>query len=133
MAAEGTYTKKEIEDLGARYEAISSLFRAMASDIRTLSSKKPEGLLNPRKIATVNRILTELLEILEKEPTKPYLENVEEDHVPQYSDVAMIVGQYEAALGTFKKQYRTVGFGGSVTWDLDYYEDDEDEDDEEQV
>lgn len=119
------YRDEEVEELGDKFDALHPLFAALVTDVRTLSAKKPDGLLNARKIQTVNRILVDLLALMEREPSRPYLEIIQEDDVPQYSDVAMMLGQFDAALNSFKERYWSYSLG----WRAEpVYSDDDEED-----
>ena len=62
-------------------------------------------LLNKRKVEIVNRLLHDIHEILERESTSAYLDLLDEDDLPQNSDVVLILGQTVAAMVTFKDKY----------------------------
>ena len=85
------------------------LLAAMFKEFQELSKKKPDGALNKRKVEIVNRLLRDIHGILEGESTSAYLDLLDEDDLPQNSDVVLILGQTVVAMGTFReKYYRTV-------------------------
>ena len=98
-------SQEEIEERGATFEVVSPLLDAMYREMATLSAKKPEAVVNPLKIKAANRLLIDALSLLNGEPSRQYLETLEEDSVPQYSDVVLIIGQFKTALGSFRKRY----------------------------
>ncbi len=89
----------------AQYQALMPLLEAMFREFKELAKKKPDGALNTRKVAMVNRLLKDVLAIVEDEPTKPYLDLLDEDDLPQNSDVLLILSQFDAALTAFYKRY----------------------------
>lgn len=98
---EGTTTAERV----AQYKALTPLLEAMFREFRELAKKKPDGALNKRKVAMVNRLLKDVLVIVEGEPNRQYLDLLDEDDVPQNSDVLLILSQFDAALTAFHKRY----------------------------
>jgi predicted glycosyltransferase len=88
-----------------KHEALNPLVSAMYEEFQELSRKKPDGVLNKNKITIMNRLLKDVLTILEKEPSRPYLDLVNEEDIPQNSDVALILSQYRAAMKQFYDRY----------------------------
>jgi hypothetical protein len=89
----------------ATYQALMPLLTAMFGEFKELSKKKPDGVLNKRKIMLVNRLLKDVLAILEEEPSRPYLDLLDEDDVPQNSDVLLMLSQFEAAMEAYYNRY----------------------------
>lgn len=90
-----------------KYDNLMPLLQSMFSEFGELSKKKPDGLLNKRKVEIVNRLLSDIHEILDGEPTSAYLNLLDEDDLPQNSDVVLILGQTVAAMNTFKGKYNS--------------------------
>ena len=88
-----------------QYETLMPLLAAMFNEFKELSKKKPDGALNKRKIELVNRLLRDVLVVLEDEATKPYLDLLDEHDVPQNSDVMLILSQFDAAMRAFHNRY----------------------------
>jgi hypothetical protein len=89
----------------AQYQALMPLLEAMFREFRELAKKKPDGALNKRKVAMVNRLLKDVLAIVEDEPSRLYLDLLEEDDLPQNSDVLLILSQFDAAMKAFHSRY----------------------------
>ncbi len=77
----------------------------MFDEFQELSKKKPEGVLNKRKVEIVNRLLKDVYKVIEGEPTRAYLDLLDEDDLPQNSDVVLMLGQAVAAMNAFKSKY----------------------------
>jgi hypothetical protein len=88
----------------------------MFREFQELSKKKPEAALNKRKVEIANRLLTDVLDLIKGESTHAYLNLLDEDDLPQNSDVVLILGQAVAAMRAFrKKYYRHIPMHGT-TW-----------------
>lgn len=98
---EATTTSKKV----SLYETVAPLLDALFEEIQTLSKKKPEATLNTGKVKLINRLLTDIKEILKNEPGNKYLDMLEDDNLPQYSDVVLILSQYSAAMIAFREKY----------------------------
>lgn len=101
-------TKKKAES----YELVKPLLDAMYEEFKELSKKKPDGVLSKYKIAVVNRLLGECRGVLETEPSFAFLDLLDEDNVPQNSDVVLILSQYLTAMKQFKEAHWSGGFDG---------------------
>jgi hypothetical protein len=99
---EQCYTTQE---KASKYECLLPLLQAMHNDFTELSKKKPEGALNKRKVQIVNRLLNDVFTILDGEPTRQFLDLLDEDDLPQNSDVALVLGQAQAAMRGFREKY----------------------------
>lgn len=99
---EEIYTTQE---KASKYECLMPLLQAMLNDFAELSKKKPDGALNRRKVQIVNRLLSDVFSILDGEPTRQFLDLLDEDDLPQNSDVALILGQARAAARAFREKY----------------------------
>src|SRR5450759_3950612 len=89
----------------AKHDDLMPLLAAMFREFQDASKKKPDAVLNKRKVEIVNRLLRGVHSVVEGEPTSPYLDLLDEDDMPQYSDVVLILGQTVAAMEAFKKKY----------------------------
>ncbi|MTJ10059.1 hypothetical protein [Anabaena sp. UHCC 0204] len=87
------------------YEVIISLLMAMQKEFLELTKKKPEAVLNKSKIKMVNRLLKKCRIVLAWEQSLEYLDLIDEDDVPQNSDVALMLSQYVAAMNQFQSTY----------------------------
>ena len=94
-----------IEASGEKHDNLMPLLQAMSREFQELSKKKPDGALNKRKVEIVNRLLREVHELLEEEPTSAYLDLLDEDDLPQNSDAVLILSQTVAAMERFREKY----------------------------
>ena len=94
-------TEKNIED----YELLKNMLYSQKYEFDLLSKKKTDGQLNPMKIKMVNRVLEPLKEFCKQDQSYKFLDTLNEDELPTYSDVVLIISQYETALKYFKNKY----------------------------
>ena len=87
---------------GKTHDNLMPLVEAMLREFQELSKKKPDGALNKRKVEIVNRLLQEVHRLLEGEPTRVYLDLLDEDDLPQNSDVVLILSQTVVAMTRFR-------------------------------
>jgi hypothetical protein len=87
------------------------LLQSMFAEFKELSKKKPDGAVNKSKIKVINRLLTKCREVLQSELSIDYLDLLEEDDLPQNSDVVLMLSQYVAAMKKFHDDH--YGFDGS--------------------
>ncbi len=100
------------------WEVAEPLLEAMYTEFKELSKKKPDGAVGKAKIAVVNRLLEKCREVLANETSLPFLDLLNEDDVPQHSDVVLMLSQYAAAMKQFHDMY--YGWNGvEHTWALD--------------
>ncbi len=95
-----------------KHDNLMPLLESMFREFQELSKKKPDGALNKRKVEIVNRLLRDIHVILEGESTIAYLDLLDEDDLPQNSDVVLILGQTVAAMDTFKRRH--YGYNSSI-------------------
>ena len=90
---------------GSKHDDLMPLLTAMFREFQDAAKKKPDGALNKRKVEIVNRLLREILTVVDGEATRAYLDLLDEDDLPQNSDVVLILGQAVAAMEAFKEKY----------------------------
>jgi len=117
MPTKKTETIATTRDRTNLYDAIITLLSALYSEIQELSKKKPDVTLNSQKVKMINRLLNDLLIILVEEPTAKYLDLVNDEDLPQYSDVVIILSQYVAAMKAFHSKYHRY-IDGTHKWAL---------------
>lgn len=83
----------------------------MFEEFKELAKKKPESAVSKSKLVIANRLLMRVREILEDEQSIEFLDLLDEDDVPQVSDVTLIFSQYVAAMNAFRSKY--YGWNGS--------------------
>ena len=87
------------------YETTSPLLNALYMEIQTLSKKKPDATLNQNKVTLINRLLSDIKDLLSDESHSKYLDLLDDEDLPQYSDVVLILSQFSAAMERFHSNY----------------------------
>jgi len=100
-----TVTLEEVQ----KFEMAEPQLDALRSEFNQLKAKKPEGPVSKAKIKMVNAVLKDALELLERLPEAKYLALLEEDDIPQVSDVAMLLSQFEKAMSRFEALHKQSG------------------------
>lgn len=80
--------------------------------LKKFQKKKPDSAISKGKIKIVNRLLEKVKTVLEDEESIIFLDLLDEDDVPQASDVTLILSQYVAAMDAFREKH--YGWDGST-------------------
>ncbi len=99
------------EEQAAAYDRLVPMLEAAHHEMTELSKKKQDGVVNALKIKMINRLLAELSKVVEKDPSHAFLDLLDEDTLPQNSDVVLILSQWKAALKQFHGKH--YGLDGS--------------------
>jgi len=89
----------------AKFQYLSPMLDSALSEMREFAKKKQDGIVSAMKIRIMNRLLTDIKEILAHEESRNYLDVLSEEQLPQNSDAVIILGQYRAALDSFEKRH----------------------------
>jgi hypothetical protein len=92
-----------------KFEMVKPQLDAMRLEFNQLKAKKPEAPVSKTKIRMVNAVLEDALELLERLPEAKYLSPLEEDDIPQVSDVAILLSQFEKAMSRFEFLHKQGG------------------------
>ncbi len=87
------------------HDITTPLLNAMFEEFKELAKKKPEAAVSKSKLVIANRLLQRVRETLADEESIEFLDLLNEDDVPQVSDVTLIFSQYVAAMKAFKAKY----------------------------
>lgn len=101
------------------YEASHDVFASLLREVKELSKKKPDASMSAGKVKIVNRVLQNLLTVLEGQPDAKYLEALDDDDLPQVSDAVLVMVQFESALDSFKKRHYRHFPGYGYQWITD--------------
>lgn len=113
--ARSSVQSKTTSKKAAEYMTLNPLLEAMYKEFQELSRKKPDGQVGQTKVRMVNRLLKAVHQLLDGEPNRDYLDELNEDDLPQNSDVVLILSQTVAAMNAFQAKYH--GWDGSEhTW-----------------
>ena len=108
MSSDKSYTTKE---KARTHDTMTPLLQAMYAEFKELSKKKPDSAVSKSKIKIVNRLLERVKTVLSDEESIEFLDMLDEDDVPQASDVTLILSQYVAAMDAFHDKH--YGWNGS--------------------
>lgn len=103
-------------DKADTHDTMMPLLNSMYEEFKELSKKKPEAAISKNKIKIVNRLLEKVRGILKEEDSIDFLDLLDEDDVPQTSDVTLILSQYVAAMNGFKSKYHGFVSGKGHIW-----------------
>ncbi len=99
------------EEQVRKFEFLSPMLDSALSEMREFAKKKQDGIVSETKIKILNRLLTDIRTVLEQEASLAYLDLLSIDSLPQNSDAVIMLGQYRAALDSFRKRhYRMVNY-----------------------
>jgi hypothetical protein len=71
--------------------------------------------MSPAKVKIINRVLKDLLSFLKEEPEAKYLEQLDDQTLPQISDAVLIMVQFYRALKKYKSRYQPGSNGVWIT------------------
>jgi hypothetical protein len=98
---DGLPSRDQVRQFDLAAPMLDSLYREM----KELSKKSPDGILNALKVRMINRVLTDLRTALGSEPSTAYLDLLEDEKLPSNSDVVLVLSQYDAAATSFRSRY----------------------------
>lgn len=107
MAFEDVYNFSHITTnaIASEYLASHDVFEVLLREVKELSKKKPDATMSKAKVKIVNRVLGNLLTVLEGQPEAKYLEALDDDDLPQVSDAVLIMVQFKTALRSFHSRH----------------------------
>lgn len=103
------------EEQAQTHDNMIPLLKAMYAEFKEISKKKPDSAVSKSKIKIANRLLEKVRTVLSGEEAIDFLDLLDEDDVPQASDVTLILSQYVASMDAFREKH--YGWDGSNhTW-----------------
>lgn len=101
------YREKEhtTEEKAKTHDTMIPLLEAMYLEFKELSKKNPDSAVSKSKIKIVNRLLEKIRIVLADEESIDFLDVLDEDDVPQASDVTLILSQYVASMKAFQEKH----------------------------
>lgn len=103
--------KKESKQTGITKEdaqqhiLLNPLLKNVLEEMRELSKKKQDGMLNTLKVKSINRILQKVRHLLRHEQTLEFLDLLDEESLPTNSDAVVQIVQFTTAMESFGKKY----------------------------
>jgi hypothetical protein len=98
-------TNKPTKAKTEQYDMLYPILESVYNEIKELSKKKQDGVLNEIKVKMTNRILAKVKTILEDDPTVEFLDLLDEVSLPTNSDAVLIITQFKAAMEQFKSKH----------------------------
>jgi hypothetical protein len=101
-----------------QYLMLDKLLQSSYIEMKEFSKKKPDEFLNKFKVKSLNRILSPIKHLLKNEPTLSFLDLLDEETIPSYSDSILIIAQFQSAMRQYVSTYfgRTTKFEDSKRW-----------------
>jgi len=93
------------DEQAATYDRLVPMLEAAHREMTELSKKKQDGVVNTLKIKMLNRLLTELSKVLENDHSHDFVDMLDEEMLPQNSDVVLVLSQWQAALRQFRVKH----------------------------
>jgi hypothetical protein len=95
-------TDAELEE----YFKLSPLLHSAIKEVKEFSKKRPDGVMSSQKVRLLNRLLEQLKEAMKVGPATQYLDLLDEEALPDYSDAVLILSQYDAAITSFRTRFQ---------------------------
>ena len=93
------------DEQAATYDRLVPMLEAAHREMTELSKKKQDGVVNTLKIKMLNRLLSELGKVIEKDPSYAFVDMLDEETLPQNSDAVLILSQWQAALKQYEARH----------------------------
>lgn len=87
------------------FEMLFQLLVSLSRDMEEFSKKKPDDIINEYKVKKINEVLKNILDILNTEPTNEFLDILDEEKLPSYSDAVIELGQFQSSMKQFQNKY----------------------------
>lgn len=100
----------------AEYELLYPLLESLLEEVRELSKKKQDGVLNTLKVKMINKVLIRIKEILKEDAAAEFVALLDEDTLPTNSDALFMLVQFKSAMDQYKKKYHG-GAARNWTWE----------------
>jgi hypothetical protein len=89
-----------------KYELLHPLLKSVLFEVKELSKKKQDEPLNKLKVGMINKILSQIkTEVLNDDPSREFLDLLDDATLPTNSDAVLIIAQYDAAMSQFHGKY----------------------------
>jgi len=106
MAKKDAQPKLPSKEQVEKWQLLYPILGKVLIEVKELSKKKQDEVLNKLKIKMINRILGEIKTVLVNEPSSQFLDLLDEETLPTNSDTVLILAQFQAAMDGFRAKYR---------------------------
>lgn len=100
----------------AKFTMIYPMVKLVQNEMSTLSANLQDGVLNNLKFKLINNLINSARELLIKEPILEYLEQLDNEILPQNSDVVIILCLYIEALDQYTTKNKLYSHFGVYQW-----------------
>ena len=105
MAKKRTTKDLTTEAQVEQYNILSPMLNAISREIKELSKKKQDEVLNKLKVGMINSILEQIKQLLAGEPTIQFLELLDDEILPTNSDACLVLAKFQSAMAHFYTKY----------------------------
>lgn len=95
-----------VEEVKA-FQMLYPMLVADLTEMRELSKKKQDGVVNALKVKIINKKLEKIKSLLENQPTEEFLELLDEETLPTNSDAVFMILQFKSGMKHFEDRYYT--------------------------
>jgi len=95
------FTERPRSEQIRRFEVVMPLLQSMLVEMKELAKKKQDAPVNQIKVRMVNRLLGDVRAVVAQEPELAYLDMLDEESLPEYSDSVIVLSQYLTAMERF--------------------------------
>jgi hypothetical protein len=81
---------------------LAPMLTSVYEELKELSKKKQDGLLNGTKVKMTNKILVRVKAMLSDNPALEFLDLLDEETLPSNSDAVIIIAHYNSVLKQFR-------------------------------
>jgi hypothetical protein len=99
------FTNRPTQDQTRQFEIVMPLLQSMLAEVKELAKKKQDAPVNQIKVRMVNRLLEDVRKVLDQEPEMAYLDILDEESLPEYSDSVVVLSQYLTAMERFEERH----------------------------
>jgi len=99
------FTNRPTPEQTRRFEIVMPLLQSMLAEMKELAKKKQDAPVNQMKVRMVNRLLEDVRVVLDQEPEMAYLDMLDEESLPEYSDSVVVLSQYLTAMERFEERH----------------------------
>ncbi len=89
----------------AWFVSLTPLLESLYVELKDLSKKKQDEILNILKVKMTNKLLIQIRELLKNEITIDFLNLLDEETLPSNSDAVLIISQYRAVIEQYENLY----------------------------
>ncbi len=101
LAKDSLPTEAEVD----KFNMLENLIESIYDEMKEFCKKKPDEPLNKFKVKNVNRVLRQVKDIMQNDPTIEFLDVLDEDTLPSNSDTILVLAQFKASMQQFKLRF----------------------------